>query len=199
MLSYIRGNEISLRICLFKNLVKHRCCLSQNWEVRRRRKWWRQTAHAPPTAAKWVSWAAAAAIPPPASASSASTSAVPASAASAAAPPSAPGAPQCGMRQGSGASVRRAGCPAAPAPTAHASSWVRRRGSGSGGSGRSPSRYDWSHRIKINTEEKGKGRRWCLGTEYIQLFCTRTIWRTGWNAPGLFEEMDEIILFFKSS
>ena len=125
--------------------------------------------------------------------------AVPASAASAAAPPSAPGAPQCGMRQGSGASVRRAGCPAAPAPTAHASSWVRRRGSGSGGSGRSPSRYDWSHRIKINTEEKGKGRRWCLGTEYIQLFCTRTIWRTGWNAPGLFEEMDEIILFFKSS
>ena len=62
-------------------------------------------------------------------------------------------------------------------------------------------------RIKCRTKScnrppNGKGRRCCLGAEFIQflaaqVFCTRLIWRKGWGAKQLARQGIECILSSK--
>ena len=70
--------------------------------------------------------------------------------------------------------------------------------------------YTWekktfNQKIRINTEEKAKvvdvvwGICNLFNSLLRYLFCTRTLWRTGWISPGLFDGKEELILFFKSS
>ena len=55
-------------------------------------------------------------------------------------------------------------------------------------------------RWRISTEEKVKV---CLGNRIDSIpccasrFCTRTIWKRGWIAPGWFEEKDEFVIIFR--